>query len=65
LHQVVRHREAITKAQLEDFKIPVPSVEKQKELVTKIQVQETAINAAQAIINEAASKKQAILKKYL
>ena len=37
----------------------------QQQLITEIAVHETNITAAQTIIKEAASKKQAILKKYL
>ncbi len=45
--------------------IPVPDLTIQQKLITEIAVHEANIAAAQKIIDEAASKKQAILKKYL
>lgn len=51
-------REAITKSQLEDFKIPVPLLTEQANFVAKIA-------AAQRIIDEAPAQKQAVLKKFL
>lgn len=45
--------------------IPVPDFTIQQQLITEISAQETSITAAQKIIDAAASKKQAILKKYL
>ena len=45
--------------------IPFPDLTTQKQLISEIAVQESSITAAQKIIDEAASKKQAILKQYL
>lgn len=47
------------------IKIPIPDLETQKTLVAEIEILETKIAAAQKIIDEAAAKKQAILKNYL
>ncbi|HIP13101.1 MAG TPA: type I restriction endonuclease subunit M [Arcobacter sp.] len=58
-------REAITKVQLEDFKIPLPSIEIQKEIVEKIDKLEIEINKAQKVIDGASDKKKEILRKYL
>jgi restriction endonuclease S subunit len=44
---------------------PVPSLSQQKTLVAKIEQLENKIATAQKTINEAASKKQAVLKRYL
>jgi hypothetical protein len=45
--------------------IPVPDPSTQQQLIVEIAVHETCITTAQKIIDAAASKKQAILKKYL
>ncbi|MCT4614815.1 MAG: restriction endonuclease subunit S [Marinifilaceae bacterium] len=58
-------REAITKTQLEEFKIPVPPLAYQKKLVAKIEKLEKEITKAQEIINSVASEKQAVLDQYL
>jgi restriction endonuclease S subunit len=44
---------------------PVPPLDEQKRLVAKINTLETAIQAARAVIDSAAAKKAAIVKKYL
>jgi len=49
----------------ENYRIPAPDITTQQQLIAKIAIQETNVTAAKKIINEAASKKQAILKKYL
>ena len=49
----------------ENYRIPVPGLTTQQQLITEIATHETSITAAQTIIDVAASKKQAILKKYL
>ena len=49
----------------ENYRIPVPDLTTQQQLITEIAVHETNITAAQKIIDAAASKKQAILKQYL
>lgn len=58
-------REAITKAQLEEFKIPVPPLTDQQRLVAEIEKLEQSIAVAEAIITAAPAKKQAILQTYL
>lgn len=58
-------REAITKSQLENFKIPVPPLSIQEELVAEIETLENKIAASQVIINAAAGEKQAVMRKYL
>lgn len=50
---------------LKPVKIPVPDLETQKTLVAEIEILETKIAEAQKTINEAAAKKQAVLKNYL
>jgi restriction endonuclease S subunit len=48
------------------IKIPVPDdLETQKTLVAEIETLENKIAVAQKIIDEAAAKKQAVLKNYL
>jgi restriction endonuclease S subunit len=49
----------------QDYKIPVPDLKIQQNLVEQIEQLENKIATAQKIINEAASKKQAVLKHYL
>jgi type I restriction enzyme S subunit len=49
----------------ESIKIPVPPIEVQKDFVKEIEKLEEKIFEAQKVINNAASQKQAILKKYL
>jgi restriction endonuclease S subunit len=58
-------REAITKIQLENFKILLPSLEIQKQIVSKIEVLESKISEAKKVIDGAKKQKEAILKKYL
>lgn len=58
-------REALTKIQLENFKIPLPSLETQKAIVAKIEALEANINEAKKVIEESKAKKEAILKYYL
>ena len=48
-----------------DYRIPTPDIATQQQLISEIATQETLIAAAQQIIDEAASKKQDILKQYL
>ncbi len=50
---------------IQTIKIPVLDLETQKMLVAEIEILETKIAIAQQIINDAAAKKQAILKSYL
>ncbi|MCO8090076.1 restriction endonuclease subunit S [Acinetobacter pseudolwoffii] len=58
-------REAITKAELEEFKIPVPALTEQEKIVQKIEALEAQITQAQKVIDNAPQQKQAILQKYL
>ncbi len=58
-------REAITKIQLEEFKIPVPTITEQKKIVSQIEKIETKINALEKEIASIPNKKEMILKKYL
>lgn len=50
---------------LNRIKIPVPDLATQQQLIIEIEAHEISIIAAQKIIDEAATKKQAILKQYL
>ena len=58
-------REAITKNQLETFKIPLPTLEKQKEIVSEIRIIEQKIAQTEKKLKAIPSQKEAILKKYL
>ena len=58
-------REAITKIQLEEFKIPVPTITEQKKIVSQIEKIETKINVLEKEIVSIPNKKEMILKKYL
>ena len=58
-------REAITKTQLEEFTVPLPTIETQKEIVEKISKIEAKIEKSKIIVESASSKKQAVLRKYL
>lgn len=58
-------REAITKTMLEDFKIPIPSIDIQKQIVADIEKLEVKIAEAKSVIESSHAKKEAILKKYL
>lgn len=58
-------REAITKTMLEDFKIPLPSLDIQKKIVAEIEILEVKVAEAKSVIVSAQAKKEAILKKYL
>ncbi|WP_395076862.1 restriction endonuclease subunit S [Flavobacterium sp.] len=58
-------REAITKQQLEDFKIPLPSLSEQQKIVCEIEKIESKIEKLETQIAEVPKLKEAILKKYL
>jgi type I restriction enzyme M protein len=58
-------REAITKQQLEDFKIPLPSLAEQQKIVSEIEKIEEKINVLEKEIAEIPKQKEAVLKKYL
>lgn len=58
-------REAITKAQLEDFKIPLPSISEQKIIVKQVEAIEREISKLEKVIAEIPQMKEQVLKKYL
>jgi len=60
-------REAITKAQLEDFKIPLPSpsLKEQQEIVAKVETIENKIADLKNKIAAIPEQKEVVLKKYL
>lgn len=58
-------REAITKQQLEDFKIPLPPLSEQQKIVSEIEKIEAKINDLETEIAEIPKQKEAVLKKYL
>lgn len=58
-------RQAITKLQLEEFKIPLPTIEEQKKIVTAIEKIETKIDELEKQIANIPKQKEKILKKYL
>lgn len=58
-------REAITKTELENFKIPLIPIEQQENIVKQIEAIEAKIAQAETTITQTMAKKQAILQKYL
>ena len=58
-------REAITKQQLEDFKIPLPPLSEQQKIVSEIEKIEAKINALETEIAEIPKLKETVLKKHL
>lgn len=58
-------RQAITKQQLEEFKIPVPSITEQQKIVDEINILETEIAQIETELATMDEQKQQILKKYL
>ena len=58
-------REAITKQQLEDFKISLPPLKQQQKIVSEIEKIEVKITALEKEIANIPKEKEAILKKYL
>ena len=50
---------------MRNIKVPVPSISEQKKFVAQIEALEKQIAEAQAVIDGAAARKQAILQKYL
>ena len=58
-------REAITKLQLEEFKIPLPAIEEQKEIVKKIESIEKKIQKKEQKLATIPQQKENILDKYL
>lgn len=55
----------INATKMKSIKVPVPSLAEQKKFVAKIEALEQQIAEAQAVIDGAAARKQAILQKYL
>lgn len=53
------------KDDIKKYRIPMPPVEEQKRIVAQIEILESEIGKARAIIEDAYKKKQAILDKYL
>ena len=58
-------REAITKTQLEIFKIPLPPMDKQSQIVSKIETIEKKIAKIEQKLEKIPAQKEAILRKYL
>lgn len=58
-------RQAITKSQLEEFKIPLPTISEQKKIVAEIEKIESKIVELETRITDIPSQKEAILNKYL
>ena len=58
-------REALTKAQLEDFKIPLPPLAEQQKIVSQIESIEIEITKLEKEAAAIPLQKELILKKYL
>jgi len=58
-------RQAITKAQLENFKIPLPTIAEQKKIVAEIEKIDAKIKTLEKELQEILFAKEAVLKKYL
>jgi restriction endonuclease S subunit len=58
-------REAITKLQLEEFKIPLPTIKEQEKIVAEIEKIEKIISDLEKQIELLPKQKELILKKYL
>jgi restriction endonuclease S subunit len=58
-------REAITKKQLEDFKIPLPHFSEQQDIANTVEKIEIKINDLEQNLNNITKLKQSILIKYL
>ena len=55
---------SINKDDIENFIIPIPSLDKQKKIVTEVVKYEAEIAKAKAVMDSASARKQAILRKY-
>jgi len=58
-------RQAITKSQLENFEIPLPSISEQQNIVSKIEELEAQILDMQKELEQLSNQKELVLKKYL
>ena len=58
-------REAITKVQLEEFEIILPSLQEQQQIVKQIEEIEDKIQNIEKELETLPSKKEEILKKYI
>jgi restriction endonuclease S subunit len=58
-------RSNISQEVIKNFKIIIPSIEVQKEIVSQIEKLETKITKAKTIIEGASKRKESVLKKYL
>ena len=56
---------SINKDDIENFKIPVPSIKDQLKLIEKIEKLEAIIKREQDIITASTDKKNEVMKKYL
>jgi restriction endonuclease S subunit len=55
----------ISKSEIGDYRIPLPSIPEQEKIVVQIEIEEQKIATAQARLDSVAAQKAAVLKKYL
>jgi restriction endonuclease S subunit len=55
----------INTTKMKNIRVPVPSLAEQKKFVAKVEALEKQIADAQAVINAAPARKEAVMKKYL
>ena len=53
------------KEDIQKYRIPIPPIEEQRRIVSKIEALELEITKSRNLIKDAANEKQAILNKYL
>ena len=58
-------RSNISQEVIKNFKIIIPSIEVQKEIVSQIEKLETKITKAKTIIEGASKRKESVLREYL